>query len=110
MGVLRPKRATLDRYGLTMRRWEEYVEAQGGVCPICERLPSSGRLCVDHEHCRGWARMPDEERAMYTRGLCCFHCNRFFLARGMSPQRALNVKNYLDAYLARRPTGRLATG
>lgn len=108
MTIRDPKPATLDRYGLSLAEWRALLDAQGGTCAVCKRAPSSGRLTTDHEHAPKWARMPAAERKRYVRGLLCYWCNRCFLARGMTIERAQAVKDYLTAYEARRPAARTA--
>lgn len=102
MGVVEPKPATLRRYGLKLEGWQAIGERQGWVCYVCRRVPKSGRLCIDHEHVRGWKRMPPEERVRFVRGLCCFFCNHYHLARGITVERALRVASYLSEYEARK--------
>lgn len=97
-----PSAITLKKYGLSLDEWMAHFVAQGSVCAACKRYPQSGRLCVDHEHVRGWKKMPAEERKVYVRGLLCWTCNHYYLARGMSPAIAGNVKEYLERYEARR--------
>jgi hypothetical protein len=103
VAIREPKPATLKRYGMTMDDWRAMLEAQGGVCFICQREPKSGRLCVDHEHVRGWKALPAEKRRLYVRGLCCWMCNHYYLGRGITVDKAKRVVEYLTQYLARRP-------
>ncbi len=57
-------------YRLTVRRYDEMVETQSGVCAICrwpETVTSAGKiiaLSVDHDHVTG-----------RVRGLLCRRCN-----------------------------------
>jgi hypothetical protein len=51
------------RYGLTLKKFQELHEKQGGICPICLTKPDRG-LCVDHDH----------DSKMF-RGLVCKSCN-----------------------------------
>lgn len=99
--VKTPTPATLRKYGLSLLGWEMLGAMQNWVCFVCERPPKSGRLCIDHEHVRGWKQMPPDERRKYVRGLLCWTCNHYALARGMTIQRALNVAEYLKRYQAR---------
>ena len=57
------------------------MQKQGGVCAICKRVPPSLRLNIDHEHVKGWKKMPPEQRKQYVRGLLCFQCNRLCLQK-----------------------------
>jgi hypothetical protein len=58
----------LARYGITLEQWESMLDAQGGVCAICERGPEGfknhARLFVDHDH-----------QTDAVRGLLCGPCN-----------------------------------
>lgn len=93
-----PKPKTLKKYGLTLEAWQTILERQGGVCAVCGQLPKSFRLCVDHEHQKGWKKKPPEERAKAVRGLLCWRCNTTFVGRGITFERANNVASYLLAY------------
>lgn len=97
-----PSDATLKKYGLSEAEWRGFLKRQGGVCYVCGLTPQSLRLCIDHEHVRGWKKMPPEERRLYVRGLLCWSCNHYYLARGMSVQRAERVASYLREYEARK--------
>lgn len=91
-----PKPATLKRYGLTGEAWLAILEAQGGVCYVCQKAPPSGRLCTDHEHVRGWKGKPPEERRRFVRGLLCWTCNHYYLGRGITVAKARRVVEYLE--------------
>lgn len=102
-GVKVPTPPTIAKYGWTLLDWLQQLAEQEWTCPICARFPSSGRFVTDHEHVRGWAKMPDETRRLYIRGLCCWTCNRYLLARDISIETAERVALYLRRYSARRP-------
>lgn len=102
-GVKLPAQATLDKYGWALVDWLGQLESNGWRCLICERTPKTGKYVTDHEHVRGWAGMPDHERRLYIRGLTCWSCNRYLLARDISVRNAKNVVTYLETYQARRP-------
>lgn len=54
-------------YGLTPEMWSALLDAQGGVCDICKKVPTgSGRngFVVDHDHV-----------SKKVRGLLCNPCN-----------------------------------
>jgi hypothetical protein len=93
-----PSRATLRKYGLTADEWRALLERQGGVCAVCERVPPSGILCVDHYHVRGWKKMKPADRKKYIRCLACHFCNRRLLAKGITTERARNVFKVLLAF------------
>ena len=99
-----PKKATLRRYGMTAREWRAMLKAQGGVCAVCRTVPKSGRLCTDHEHVKGWKRMPPEERKKWVRGILCFFCNHYYMGRCITVAKARNVLWYLRAFESRRPS------
>lgn len=95
----RPTTATLNKYGMSEGLWRLMFLQQGGVCAIC-RKPSR-RMCVDHEHAKGWAKMPPEKRVRYVRGLLCWQCNRFRVGRN-TLENARTVLEYLQDYEERR--------
>lgn len=96
-----PSKATLKKYGLEEDEWRAILESQNGVCFVCEKEPSKGRLCIDHEHAKGWKKMPPEKRKLYVRGLLCWVCNHYYLGRGINIPKAKNVVRYLEQYEAR---------
>ena len=102
-GVSIPKPSTFERYGWTEREWLAMLAGQGWVCPPCGKFPKTGRFVTDHEHVRGWSGLPDQIRKLYVRGLTCWSCNRYLLARGISVEVAQAVANYLARYAKRRP-------
>jgi hypothetical protein len=53
-------------YGISLEEYKNLLKKQDGVCAICEKNCSSGRmLCVDHDH-----------KTNTVRGLLCVNCNR----------------------------------
>lgn len=96
-----PSPATLKKYGLALADWVALLLDQGGVCPICGNIPSSGRFVTDHEHVKGFKKMKPEQKRKYIRGICCQHCNRYYLARGISVEKAQNLVKYLQDYQSR---------
>ena len=105
LGVVIPQPATLAKYGLDSEAWLEHLEGAGWKCPVCLRFPSSGRFVTDHEHIRGWSKLPKEERPGFVRGVICWHCNRYLLAGSMDSAKARRVARYLEEYEGRRPVG-----
>jgi len=93
-----PTVATLRKYGMTVDEWVGIAAAQGNVCAICRRVPQSGRLCVDHQHVRGWKRMGAADRRRYVRGVICFLCNGKCVNKWMTVERAQAVAAYLIRY------------
>jgi hypothetical protein len=103
MPVQTPKKATLQKYGLSEAEWQVMADAQGHRCFVCEKTPTTGRLVIDHEHVKGWKKMPPEQRKLYVRGLLCWVCNHYYVGRGITVAKAENVVRYLSLYAARRP-------
>jgi hypothetical protein len=100
--VVVPLARTMARYGLVYSEWYALLKAQGGVCPICGTVPSSGRLVIDHEHVPGWKKMPPRERARHVRGLLCTTDNHFVLTKYGTPSKFRNAADYLEAHEKRR--------
>lgn len=116
MPVQVPSEATLKKYGLSEPEWRAILEAQGGVCAICEKEPNppkahperGGRLCIDHEHVyvpvpgkktkTPWKKLPPEQRKLYVRGLLCWTCNHYYAGRGITITKSKNVTLYLEEY------------
>lgn len=96
-----PTVATLRKYGMTVDEWLTIAEAQGMSCAICRRVPKSGRLCIDHQHVKGWKRMNPEDRRRYVRGVICFLCNGKCVNKWMNVERAAAVLEYLTKYRAK---------
>ncbi len=75
------------KYGITLTRYNELLEEQGGKCAICEGDCSTGRnLAVDHDHKTGKAR-----------GLLCAECNTA-LARVEIPGWAKKAVAYIKEH------------
>jgi hypothetical protein len=54
-----------NKFGLTPDEYDRILEAQGGVCALCDATPTPGiSLHVDHDHATG-----------EIRGLLCMRCN-----------------------------------
>lgn len=92
----------MRKYGLTELGWLIILDRQDGKCGACGRVPKTLRLVTDHEHVRGWKKMKGPERAKYVRGLLCWTCNHYRLARGATPENLLGAANYLIAYEERK--------
>ena len=99
-----PSSATLKKYGLSAEEWLKILESQGGVCPICKKVPSTGRFVVDHDHVPKFKEKPPEERKLYVRGLLCWWCNHTYVGRAITIAKAEAVVEYLKTYVARRPS------
>jgi hypothetical protein len=100
-GVVLPQTNTLRRYGLTAQDWVNLLVAQGGVCAVCRRVPRTGRFNTDHEHVKGWKKMPASRRKLYVRGIICHFCNHYYVGRGITVAKAEAVAEYLRRYEAR---------
>lgn len=96
-----PSKATLSKYGLSVEEWQSIADKQQGTCAVCKKEPTTGRLCIDHEHVKGWKKMPPDQRKLYVRGLLCWVCNHYYLGRGISIEKSRNVTTYLESYAAR---------
>ena len=101
--VLTPSPATLKKYGLSQEEWQAILDRQGGVCAICQKEPTKGRLCIDHLHIKGWKKLPAECRKMWVRGVLCWFCNSYYVGRCITIEKARNVVKYLEDFEARRP-------
>ena len=95
-----PSAKTLARYGLSIEEWAALTSTD--ACEICCKLPKTGRLVIDHEHVKGWKKMPPEQRRTYVRGSLCWYCNAKFLSRGMTLDKARNLVAYLERYEKRK--------
>ena len=62
------------RFHITLEEYNAKLEAQGGRCAICRKLPGRIRLHMDHDHrcCPGRTAC-----GKCNRGLLCFTCNGF---------------------------------
>lgn len=59
------KRSLKCLYGITLDKYNEILNSQGGVCAICKGVNKTGKsLFVDHDHKTG-----------KVRGLLCHRCN-----------------------------------
>lgn len=92
-----PTKQTLNKYGLTEQDYNDILRSQGGVCPICYKVPT----CIDHFHVPGYNELPPEIKRQYVRGIVCIYCNREFLMREMTLERARNIVKYLEAFDAK---------
>lgn len=95
-----PTVKTLARYGLTLAEWRAILRRQKGVCAVCRKVPAW--VAVDHEHIKGWKRMPPSERKRFVRGLLCYFCNFRYVGKCLTAEKARAVAAYLEDYEARR--------
>jgi hypothetical protein len=89
---------TLAKYGMDEQDFLEILDSQDGKCPICDKVPTTGRYNIDHLHVRGYAQLPPNERRRMVRGIVCQWCNRSFLAKGMTIAKAMNMVTYLKKF------------
>ena len=97
--IRQPSVTTLEKYGLVLEEWKTIWESQGKKCPVCEKEPktqSPTEFMIDHAHVKGWKNMSPEQRKKYVRGILCYFCNRFYLAKAISIQKAKNIIKYLS--------------
>ena len=76
-------------YGITHSDYEEILLSQGGVCAICDQLPTTkdkDRLHVDHDHVTG-----------EIRGLLCSSCNVALGLFADDSERLREAAAYLEA-------------
>jgi hypothetical protein len=97
-GVRISKKATIDKYGLSEDEWLEMLDRQGGVCAICKKLPTTGRLVVDHMHVSKWKHMVPTCRKVWVRGLLCHFDNHYTLARSVTVVKAKRLVEYLENF------------
>ena len=87
----RKRDAYLQRtYGITAAQYAAMLRMQWNRCAICGKKPTNRRLHVDHDH-----------RSSVVRGLLCFYCNKFIVAR-----HSVDTARKLLAYLDRDFDGR----
>lgn len=70
------------KYGLTIEQYEFLVEKQNGVCAICKKEDTIGRLSVDHCHKTG-----------KIRGLLCRNCNSML---GLAKESSILLRAGID--------------
>lgn len=76
-----------NRYRLHMSTFEKMVEAQDGVCAICQNpCKTNARLSVDHCHDTG-----------RIRGLLCNQCNQGLGQFQDNPERLRKAAKYLES-------------
>jgi hypothetical protein len=89
-----PSKRTLAKYGMDALHFAMLHDTQGGCCAVCDEKLEGGRVYIDHEHRRGYGKMPPEEKRKYVRGLCHYACNRFLVCRNTRDTIDM-VANYL---------------
>jgi hypothetical protein len=95
------QRNNITRYGITMERYDEMFEAQGGVCASCgqpETATRKGvviRMAIDHDHscCPGGKACGD-----CVRGLLCANCNHMIGNAEDDTDRLIEAVRYLEGW------------
>jgi hypothetical protein len=95
-----PSKKTLAKYGLAEWEWVVIRRNQGGACAVCKKIPN-GRLCIDHDHVRGWKKLPPEKRKLHVRGLLCWWCNSNYVGRSITAEKSRAVTEYLEQHVER---------
>jgi hypothetical protein len=95
--VVLPSEATAKRYGITLKVWLQMLQSQGWVCSICGKPSKTGKYVTDHFHKRGFAKLPDIERARTVRGILDSYCNHRVL-RALTLTQAQACARYLASY------------
>lgn len=73
------------KYGITLEEFDALLEAQGGVCAICDGGPRPWpNLVVDHDHSTG-----------RIRGLLCHPCNAGLGQFNDNPERLARALEYM---------------
>jgi recombination endonuclease VII len=98
--ITAPSAKTLAKYGLSEEEWWALLARQDGVCAVCRKVPN-GRFCIDHDHVKGWKKMPPEKRKQHLRGLLCWFCNHTYVGRAITVAKSRNVTAYLEQHLER---------
>lgn len=88
-------------YGITLEKYNELLDYQGGGCAICGRPPAGRRyLVVDHEH--------DGGPSGKIRGLLCnIPCNLKTVAKHKNGKELRAAADYLDDPPAERLWGKI---
>jgi hypothetical protein len=76
-----------NKFGLTVEEYDRILEAQGGVCALCDARATPGiSLHVDHDHGTG-----------EIRGLLCMRCNNALGLFREDPDVLKRVAQYVTA-------------
>lgn len=67
-------------YGLEQLHFDALLIQQSGRCGVCNK-PLNKSIFIDHEHVRGFKKMAPEMKRRFVRGLLCFTCNRYLVAK-----------------------------
>ena len=97
-----PTKVTLDKYGLTEDLWIEMLQEQGGVCYICQKMPSKKRFVIDHQHVPNYKKLSPEKKRAYIRAILCWWCNKSYMGKGITLEKAQNMITLLKEYEERK--------
>lgn len=97
-----PTEMTLKKYGLTRLEYLEIVQRQGFVCPVCKNKLEK-QVNIDHLHVPNWKKFPAHIRKLYVRGVTDWWCNKSYLGKGITVDRAYNMTIYLQEFELRKP-------
>ena len=84
-------------YGLTKKDFDCMLQQQNNKCAICDVDFNNKRINIDHEHCKGFTKLDPSDKKLYVRGLLCFNCNRYKVAKNDFAS-VKKVYNYLLEY------------
>ena len=94
-----PTKKTLDLYGLSEEEWIDLYNLHDGCCHVClEPFLEGRRVYTEHEHVKGWKKMPPEKKKLYVRGLAHWICNNRILTAGVTAEKLRNAADYLERY------------
>ena len=99
-----PTKSTLNKYGLSLEEWQTLYDKYRGACHICKKVPSTGRLNVDHFHVPKWKQLPPEQKKLYVRGLLCYTCNFKLLQKGITVEKLQHAIEYLQEWENKKPS------
>ena len=91
----RPSDRTLAKYGMDGMDWLKLMIPQAWACKICKRSFKEVRHFIDHNHVKGFKNMPAQMKRQHVRGLLCFTCNRYRVAKN-TLETASRVFEYLS--------------
>jgi len=92
-------RKKLNKYGLTLERFQEMLVSQDGRCKICrtDDPQSRGMFHIDHDHscCPG-----SRSCGKCVRGLLCYSCNVGLGKFSDDPNRLRDAADYVEKFRA----------
>lgn len=87
--------ALKSRFNISVERYFEMLEGQGGACAGCGTKPNGKRLAIDHDRkcCSGNKSCGD-----CVRGLLCGNCNTALGLLKENVQTISNLLEYMEKY------------